>query len=294
MFIPMRLIVNKSSGQSRGERAQILSKAFTLMEIIVVAAIMGLLVTIILTLSLNILDVWRQSIRLGMINQQARLTLDLLARDLESSVMRSDGSEWLRVVREEISENENRFTNPAWLMFFSQLPDRDRESQGGAPIYGDICAVSYRLAYPNSINTASSDSRTLGLYRTVMDAETTFREALAITAITGSYYRNFWVPRSSQATKEENLLISNLFDFRLHFTFRDAMGSLQLWDAEKDFIYGGPESNVKGYLVYVDIEMKVLNPNRTENNAGTIEREQLVLSETQRYHRRVIIPSYPL
>lgn len=290
----MRLIVKKYSVQSRVERAQALSKAFTLIEIIVVAAITGLLVTIILTLSLNILDVWRRSIRWGRINQQARLTLDLLARDLESSVMRSDGSEWLRVVREDISENENRFIYPAWLMFYSQISDRDRESQGGEPIYGDICAVSYRLAYQHPINSASSDSRTLGLYRTVMDAETTFREALDFPAIAWSYYRDFWFPRSSQATNEENLIISNLLDFRLYFTFRDAMGSLQLWDAEKDFIYGGPESNVKGYLVYVDIEMKVLNPNGTENNAKTIKRDQTVLSETQRYHRRVIIPSYPL
>ena len=242
----MRLIVNKSSDRISVERTQTLSKAFTLIEILVVAAITGLLVTISLTLSLNILKVWNESIRLGVINQQAGLALDLLARDLESSVMKSDGNEWLRAVREEIIENENRYTNATWMMFFSQLPDRDRVSQEGEPIYGDICAVSYRLGYQNPLNSASSDFRTLGLYRTVMDAETTFSEALDLSAKGKSYYRDFWLQRSSQTTREEYLIISNLIDFRLHFTFRDAKGSLQYWDAEKDFIFGGPEGNVGG------------------------------------------------
>ncbi len=295
----MRLIVNKSSDRISVERTQTLSKAFTLIEILVVAAITGLLVTISLTLSLNILKVWNESIRLEVINQQAGLALDLLARDLESSVMKSDGNEWLRAVREEIIENENRYTNATWMMFFSQLPDRDRVSQEGEPIYGDICAVSYRLGYQNPLNSASSDFRTLGLYRTVMDAETTFSEALDLSAKGKSYYRDFWLQRSSQTTREEYLIISNLIDFRLHFTFRDAKGSLQYWDAEKDFIFGGPEGNVGGYLVYVDIEIKVLNPSEvdssspTKNNSKTIERDQLVLSEAQRYHRRVVFPSYP-
>lgn len=114
------------------------------------------------------------------------------------------------------------------------------------PIYGDICAVSYRLGYQDPLNSVFSDLRTLGLYRTGMDAETIFSEALDLSAKGESYYRDFWLQRSSQTTREEYLIISNLIDFRLHFTFRDAEGSLQRWDTENDFIFGGPEGNVGG------------------------------------------------
>ena len=291
-YIPMRLTVNKLSGNHRENQSLNPSKAFSLIEILVVTAITGLLVTIILHLTLNILNVWNQSNGLGQLNRQAQLALNLLARDLESSVMRSDGNEWLRAVREDWGENNNRVTEAAWLMFFSQLPDRDRESQGGDPIYGDICAVSYRLGYQNPLNPATEDSKTVGLFRTVMDAETTFIEALDLSSRNESYFRDFWHPRASQTVKSEHLIISNLVEFRLKFTYRDAMGALQQWDANKDFIFGGPEGNVEGYLIYVDIIMKVLNT-AADNYSKTIDRDQLILNKAQTFHRRVLIPSYP-
>ena len=84
---------------------------------------------------------------------------------------------------------------------------------------------SYRLSYQDPLNSASNDLINLGLYRSIMDVETTFSEALNLSVKDESYYRDFWLQRSSQPTREEYLIIYNLIDFRLHFTFRDATGS---------------------------------------------------------------------
>lgn len=84
---------------------------------------------------------------------------------------------------------------------------------------------SYRLGYQDPLNSDSSDLRTLGLYRSIMDVETAFSEALNLSVRDESYSRNFWLQRSTQTTREEYLIIYNLIDFRLHFTFRDAAGS---------------------------------------------------------------------
>ena len=59
------------------------------------------------------------------------------------------------------------------------------------PIYGDICAVSYRLGYQDPLNSASNDLINLGLYRSIMDVETTFSEALNLSVKDESYYRDF-------------------------------------------------------------------------------------------------------
>ncbi len=61
----------------------------------------------------------------------------------------------------------------------------------------------------------------------------------------------------------------------------------------------GPRVTLGGYLIYVDIEIIVLissgldSSSPTKNNSKTIERDQLVLSEVLRYHRRVVYPRYP-
>lgn len=50
---------------------------------------------------------------------------------------------------------------------------------------------SYRLSYQDPLNSASNDLINLGLYRSIMDVETTFSEALNLSVKDESYYRDF-------------------------------------------------------------------------------------------------------
>mgnify|MGYP006160063765 CR=1 FL=1 len=83
---------------------------------------------------------------------------------------------------------------------------------------------SYRLGYQDPLNSASSDLRTLGLYRSIMDVETAFSEALNLSVKDESYSRNYWLQRSTQTTREEYLIISLIFVYILLFVMRLAQG----------------------------------------------------------------------
>ena len=124
------------------------------------------------------------------------------------------------------------------------------------PIYRDICAVSYRLGYQDPLNSASSDLRTLGLYRTVMDAETTFSEALDLSAKGESYYREFWLQWSSQTTREEYLIIYNLIDSHPDYFTAPVRENSRSW------------MNIVFRLSSEELEQKFISEAKTEGLIG--------------------------
>ena len=71
------------------------SRAFTVMEMMVAVGITALLVTLLLVVLNNSLRVWNHATGRLTAENEARLALDYLARDLQGAVMRADGRVWL-------------------------------------------------------------------------------------------------------------------------------------------------------------------------------------------------------
>ncbi len=70
-------------------------KGFTLVELMVAIGVTALLVSLMLTITLNVMGGWNKSAGSLTSGNQARLVLDMIARDLQGAVIKKDGNVWL-------------------------------------------------------------------------------------------------------------------------------------------------------------------------------------------------------
>lgn len=70
---------------------------FTLLELLVAAVITLLLSGLVLAVTANVLDLWRRTQGGLTATAEAKLALDLIERDLQAALFRSDGGTWLAV-----------------------------------------------------------------------------------------------------------------------------------------------------------------------------------------------------
>ncbi|MCS6245630.1 MAG: prepilin-type N-terminal cleavage/methylation domain-containing protein [Opitutus sp.] len=70
-------------------------KGFTLVELMVAIGVTALLVSLMLTITLNVMGGWNKSSGSLTSGNQARLVLDMIARDLQGAVIKKDGNAWL-------------------------------------------------------------------------------------------------------------------------------------------------------------------------------------------------------
>jgi len=76
-------------------------RAFTVVELLVAAAITAVLAALLITITTTVLGSWDRS-RSGLVaNNQAKIALDQIAADLEAAVFRLDGRVWLAATVEE-------------------------------------------------------------------------------------------------------------------------------------------------------------------------------------------------
>jgi prepilin-type N-terminal cleavage/methylation domain-containing protein len=68
---------------------------FTLIELMVAIGVTALLVSLMLTITINVMGGWNKSSGSLTSGNQARLVLDMLSRDLQGLVMKQDGNVWL-------------------------------------------------------------------------------------------------------------------------------------------------------------------------------------------------------
>ena len=239
--------------------------AFTLVEILVATTITLILTSLILSLTTNVLTTWNQSSGKLTSGSEARLALELLTRDLETAVLRQDGSQWI-IAEQDPGVGILPSTAAFWLQFFSPVTDRPRYYQDTKmETFGDICAVSYRLAYQNPFDNPNG-LKVYGLYRTVADPQTTFQEALVLANLDNQNFRDFWNTGAYNAGRAtEAFLIGNVVHFSLVFQYQvtEEDGSkvpyLSIDNQQNpvDFYFGGEENT--GTPLYVDITLTILS-----------------------------------
>ncbi len=70
-------------------------KAFTIIELLVAVGVTALMVSLMLTIVVNVLGGWNRSSGSLTSGNQARLVLDQIGRDLQSAIIKRDGNGWL-------------------------------------------------------------------------------------------------------------------------------------------------------------------------------------------------------
>lgn len=179
---------------------QTLRRAFTLIEVMAATTIMVIVVTLVLGLTTNVLDTWARSSGKLASNYEGRVALEIMTQDLESAVFRANGDPWFQVVYDTVKIVDTERSLPT-LYFFAPVKDApkirfEEFSQEAVKVRGDVSAVSYRIRYQNPLRPDAAERKQLGLYRVVLDPETTFFDAMDVAYTRSSDFQydlnDFW------------------------------------------------------------------------------------------------------
>jgi hypothetical protein len=126
---------------------------------------------------------------------EARGVLDAMENDFSTASLRSDGRCWMEVIilggagapasAPAAVGNIHKVDQPI-IMLFSAPLDRPRwnaDASSRRQVRGDVCAVAYRIGHRSPFDMPGEKIQQIyGVYRTVIDSENTFKEALPIAS----------------------------------------------------------------------------------------------------------------
>lgn len=161
---------------------------FTLVEILTATAIMAVIVGFVLTIMTQVLDVWNSSSDELDLSAQAQAGLDLIKQDLQQAYFRHDGSQWMVLTTElpaPIGTAEAQYpalsttgvaSMASRLMLYAPStfrPTTDTAQPTPNQVFGDVCAIEYRMTYGPLFAANTSGQPVLALHRAVINAEST-------------------------------------------------------------------------------------------------------------------------
>ena len=169
------------------------TQGFTLVEILTATAIMAVIVGFVMTIMTQVLDVWNSSSDELELSGQAQVGLDLLKQDLQQAYFRHDGSQWM-VLTTEMPQSVGTFgaqyhdlpasvgTMASRLMLyapstFRQIADTPPAGATTTPnqLFGDVCAIEYRMTYGPLFAANTSGQPVLALHRAVVNPDYTMQ-----------------------------------------------------------------------------------------------------------------------
>lgn len=215
--------------------------AFTIIELLVAVAVTALMVSLMLTIVVNVLNGWNRSSGTLSSGNQARTVMDLITSDLQSAILRRDGNVWLVATIQDSAPSEwtgstkpvgaassatdtaggSRYT-PAvasplpsiedyrfgqggvWLRMFTTVPDTNATiATISAPR-----AVSYKIVR-QKVASSGTESRYM-LYRSELAPDTTFTTGYDLFG--SSYYAGV-----IKTPVQSSLVANNVVDFGVRF-----------------------------------------------------------------------------
>jgi type II secretory pathway pseudopilin PulG len=295
-------------------------RAFTLIEIMVATTVMIIMVGLVIQITSQVLDAWNRSSDKLSANAEARITLDLLASDLESALFRKDGLRWLEAIQDDVPNPLHGGTfKTTSLQLFTPALDRPATDANGNDVPGDVCAVSYELVYQDPVTGPGGNlqDRVFALHRRLIDPVTTFRSLLGsgnqedfdgwgnADSVVSEIPRNSTGGNYPPTSDPENYLSSNVVDFQIVFYYDDAGSPKILADPVR---FGGidatvgPGSAINAPIIYADISLTILSDEamtllQTGNTAQAgfgNDAQAFVAANSQVFIRRVYFPAEPL
>jgi type II secretory pathway pseudopilin PulG len=209
-------------------------RGFTLIEVMVATAIMIVIVLAVVTIAADTFKAYDRAVADLTTQSEARGALDALENDFQTAVIRPDGRCWMEVILPGATTpsgvpkavgNLQPVDHPM-VMLFSAPPDRPRWSPVATnprtAFKGDVCAVAYRIGQRSPFDAPGDPiQQVYGIYRTIIDPEATFRDALPIifasTPTTPTSPWNYWngarlVPNYSVSATSGGFQTRNLID----------------------------------------------------------------------------------
>ncbi len=235
------------------------SAGFTIIELMVAVAVTALLVSLMLTITVNVMGGWNKSSGTLTAGNQARTILDQMERDLQSAILKRDGNVWLvasiqtsasggvwsytkkPVTGSSSPAADSSYYIPAlpalnalpadletyrfgqggvWLRFFTAVPDtNESNSRISAPR-----AVAYQIVR-NKVPNNSSEERYL-FYRSELAPDITFSTGYDLFD-TVNYY-SAGAGAVLRIPTEDAVIANNVVDFGVRFFTRRTTGELDL------------------------------------------------------------------
>lgn len=172
-------------------------RGFTLIEVLVATVIMVVIILAVVTIATDTFKAYDRAVSDLSTQSEARGVLDAMENDFQTAVIRPDGRCWMEIVVPGAAAvpgltgvpppvGNLRPSDHPIVMLFSSPSDRPRwspERAGGArvPLRGDVCAVTYRIGQRSPFDMPGELIQQIyGVYRTVIDPESTFREAIPV------------------------------------------------------------------------------------------------------------------
>ena len=166
-------------------------KGFTLIELMVAMGIAIVIMGMLVGITNVAMGAWQRSRAEVRASRQAKAMLDVIAKDLECLVIRSGNvNEWIYAKTETTmpGTTQDRSTNAAELIFFSAATDRYKGGAGTATDKGgDVCTVSYKLAYQDPLEGLENSNSTFVFYRQLVDPKPTFDTLLGKTDLKAAF-----------------------------------------------------------------------------------------------------------
>lgn len=118
--------------------------AFTLVELMVAIGVTALLVSLMLTITVNVMGGWSKSSGSLTAGGQARLVLDMISRDLQSAVIKKDSNVWFAatIQQGQTGTGDAKVEGAVW--------DPTKPKPSGALLN----ATASQIADPSSLNTS--------------------------------------------------------------------------------------------------------------------------------------------
>lgn len=204
-------------------------KGFTLIELMVAMGIAILIMGMLVGITNVAMGAWQRSRAEVRASRQAKAMLDVMAKDLESLVIRSGNvNEWIYCETESTlpGSARDRSTNAAQFIIFSAATDRYNGGAGtAADKGGDVCGVSYKLAYQDPLEGRDNENSTFVFYRQLVDPKPTFDALLGKTDLKAAFNstagNNAFETRATAASSGDDskydFVCENIYQYSITF-----------------------------------------------------------------------------
>lgn len=203
-------------------------KGFTLVELMVAMGIAIIIMSMLVGITNVAMGAWQRSRAEVRASRQAKAMLDVMARDLESIVLRTgNSSEWLYCKTESDLPGTDRekSTNAAELIFFTSATDRYQGALGTSKdLGGDVCGVSYKLAFQDPLEAVDNATSTFVFYRQLVDPKPTFDTLLAkedlrqaFNGVAGTVRYETATSIDTTSRSQYNFVCENVYQYSITF-----------------------------------------------------------------------------
>jgi prepilin-type N-terminal cleavage/methylation domain-containing protein len=220
---------------------------FTIIELLVAVGVTALLVSLMLTIVVNVMSGWNRSSGSLTSGNQARTVLDIISRDLQSAIMKRNGDVWLAATIQTSGtgfawdesskpttvdipaipasgdslpslEDDYKFGQAGvWLRFFSSIPGSNAGTDISAPR-----AISYQIIRRSVSGTSKEQSYML--HRASVSPQDTFTNGYDLYNTNGVYYTG-----DIRNPGVDSVIANNVVDFGVRcFKRNTATGVLEL------------------------------------------------------------------